>query len=98
MRRVTYLLLVVLALQASKLYFVADAMQADLRLHIANTLFHMCAFALCAWALKRNRSDLGKWGLQICFISFITIAELLWREDMALQLPLIHISDPTRPY
>lgn len=85
MRRVTYLLLVMTALQATKLFFLPDLMQAKLTLHLTNTVIHMLGFAGCAWALRRNRFDLGKWGLQLCFISFITTAGLLWQQDMALQ-------------
>ncbi len=85
MKRVTYLLIIMTALQATKLFFLPDPMLANLGLHVTNTLMHMFGFAVCAWALKRNRFDLSKWILQLCFISFITTAGFLWQQDLALQ-------------
>lgn len=85
MRRVTYLLLFMTAVQTSKLFFLPDATSVDISLHIGNSLVHMAGFAACIWAFKRNRFDTGKWLLQLCFISFITTASLLWQLDLALQ-------------
>nr|WP_136249702.1 adenylate/guanylate cyclase domain-containing protein [Ningiella ruwaisensis] len=85
MRRVTYLLLFVTALQTLKLFFLDASHQSILTLHLMNTSIHFIGFALCAYAFSRNRFNLGKWLLQVFFISFITVANLLWREDMALQ-------------
>lgn len=85
MRRVTYLLLIMSAIQSTKLLFLPSALDVNFGLHIGNALFHMAGFATCIWAFKRNRFDLGKWLLQLFFISFITTAGLLWQLDLALQ-------------
>jgi class 3 adenylate cyclase len=85
MRKVTYLLLIMTALQTTKLLFLPTSMHANIGLHIGNALFHMAGFTACVLAFKRNRFDLGKWLLQLFFISFITTAGLLWQTDMALQ-------------
>jgi class 3 adenylate cyclase len=85
MRRVTYLLFIVTALQTTKLLFLPDLSRTNISLHILNSMLHMGGFMLCIWAFKHKRFELGKWLLQIFFISFITTAGFLWQLDMALQ-------------
>ena len=85
LRRVTYLLMLVSALQTIKLFFLPDTHTANIDLHVANAFVHLLGFSFCVYAFQRKYSVLAKWLLQICFISFITSAGYLWQEDIALQ-------------
>jgi len=87
MRRVTYLLLVITVLQSFKWMFLHDTATAQysFALHLLTTLLHLIAFSLCLYLFKRKLFNLGKWVLQLAFISFITSANLLWYNDIALQ-------------
>ncbi|MBT1451027.1 adenylate/guanylate cyclase domain-containing protein [Glaciecola sp. XM2] len=87
LRRVTYLLLLVTFLQAGKWLFLPESVsqQYSLTLHLMNTLLHATSFIICLYLFRRKLFNLGKWLLQISFISFITTANLLWYNDIALQ-------------
>jgi class 3 adenylate cyclase len=87
MRRVTYLLLVITLLQSFKWIFLPEAVAAEYSfpLLVFNTVLHLFAFGLCLYLFKRKLFNLGKWVLQLAFISFITTANLLWYNDIALQ-------------
>jgi class 3 adenylate cyclase len=87
MRHVTYLLILITAIQSFKWVFLPESVTAEysFSLHILNTILHLSAFSLCLYLFKRKLFSLGKWVLQIAFISFITTANLLWYNDIALQ-------------
>ncbi|MFC4699685.1 adenylate/guanylate cyclase domain-containing protein [Glaciecola siphonariae] len=84
MRKVSYVLILLAALQCAKLLFFDGLNSANVALHVVSTVAHIISFGLCIVLFRLKRFDIGKWLLQFSFLSFVTSAGFLWQADMGL--------------